>query len=334
MPPGGHPARAEALATLGRIAHEKFVDDEIGSPARAAASARGVARVRLGRREPHPRHAPRLGEAAPRPDRAPRRADPRGGARQPGLDRGARDERLREVPPGARAEPRAEAALRRVLRVGRLAVHAAPRRLRAVHEDVRGRRGVRDDPPGARPSSCARHRASTRRSSSCRTRPTAQREFYERILATLGFEEGSYRLDPTVHPFCTSFSTRDVRMTTRYDETGLDVALVDDARGGPRPLRARDRAVARADAARGLAVARAQRVAEPHLGEPRRAQPAVLAPLVRAAAGDVPVAARRRRPRRRSSPRSTAPSPASSASRPTRRRTASTSSCASSSSSS
>ena len=30
MPPGGHPARAEALATLGRIAHEKFVDDEIG----------------------------------------------------------------------------------------------------------------------------------------------------------------------------------------------------------------------------------------------------------------------------------------------------------------
>ncbi|MGH3136348.1 MAG: carboxypeptidase M32, partial [Gaiellaceae bacterium] len=31
MPPGGHPARAEALATLGRIAHERFVDDEIGS---------------------------------------------------------------------------------------------------------------------------------------------------------------------------------------------------------------------------------------------------------------------------------------------------------------
>src|SRR4029079_952438 len=30
MPPGGHPARAEALATVGRIAHEKFVDAEIG----------------------------------------------------------------------------------------------------------------------------------------------------------------------------------------------------------------------------------------------------------------------------------------------------------------
>ncbi len=49
-----------------------------------------------------------------------------------------------------------------------------------------------------------------------------QEEFCKRILATLGLEEGSYRLDPTVHPFCTSFSNRDVRMTTRYNETGID----------------------------------------------------------------------------------------------------------------
>jgi carboxypeptidase Taq len=49
-----------------------------------------------------------------------------------------------------------------------------------------------------------------------------QREFGERVLDTLGFEEGSWRLDPTVHPFCTSFSTRDVRLTTRYQESGLD----------------------------------------------------------------------------------------------------------------
>ena len=31
MPPLGSPARAEAVATLGRIAHDRFVDDEIGS---------------------------------------------------------------------------------------------------------------------------------------------------------------------------------------------------------------------------------------------------------------------------------------------------------------
>jgi carboxypeptidase Taq len=48
-----------------------------------------------------------------------------------------------------------------------------------------------------------------------------QRAFYARILDTLAFDEGSYRLDPTVHPFCTSFSRRDVRMTTRF-ENGLD----------------------------------------------------------------------------------------------------------------
>ena len=49
-----------------------------------------------------------------------------------------------------------------------------------------------------------------------------QRKFAERVLGTLGFTEGAWRLDPTVHPFCTSFSTRDVRLTTRYHETGLE----------------------------------------------------------------------------------------------------------------
>jgi len=49
-----------------------------------------------------------------------------------------------------------------------------------------------------------------------------QREFAERVLATLGFEDGAWRLDTTVHPFCTSFSIRDVRLTTRYHETRLE----------------------------------------------------------------------------------------------------------------
>jgi len=49
-----------------------------------------------------------------------------------------------------------------------------------------------------------------------------QREFAERVLATLGFTDGAWRLDETVHPFCTSFSTRDVRLTTRYHEIGLE----------------------------------------------------------------------------------------------------------------
>ncbi len=50
----------------------------------------------------------------------------------------------------------------------------------------------------------------------------AQRGFAERVLATLGFEDGAWRLDPTAHPFCTSFSNRDVRLTTRYHQHDLE----------------------------------------------------------------------------------------------------------------
>ncbi len=49
-----------------------------------------------------------------------------------------------------------------------------------------------------------------------------QRAFATRVLATMGFDEGSWRLDPTAHPFCTSFSNRDVRMTTRYHPDNLE----------------------------------------------------------------------------------------------------------------
>ncbi len=49
-----------------------------------------------------------------------------------------------------------------------------------------------------------------------------QRELGERIVATLGFEQGAWRIDPTAHPFCTSFSNRDIRLTTRYHEDDLE----------------------------------------------------------------------------------------------------------------
>jgi carboxypeptidase Taq len=52
--------------------------------------------------------------------------------------------------------------------------------------------------------------------------PAAQRLFAERVLCTLGLEEGAWRLDPTAHPFCTSFSNRDVRLTTRYHDDSLE----------------------------------------------------------------------------------------------------------------
>jgi len=50
----------------------------------------------------------------------------------------------------------------------------------------------------------------------------AQRAFVERVVATLGLTDGAWRLDKTVHPFCTSFSNRDVRLTTRYRDDDLE----------------------------------------------------------------------------------------------------------------
>ena len=44
----------------------------------------------------------------------------------------------------------------------------------------------------------------------------AQQEFAAGILRDFGFDEGTYRLDPTVHPFATSFARTDIRLTTRY----------------------------------------------------------------------------------------------------------------------
>jgi carboxypeptidase Taq len=52
-----------------------------------------------------------------------------------------------------------------------------------------------------------------------------QRELIERVLERMGFDRDSWRLDDAVHPFATSFSSRDVRITTRWDETFYASAL-------------------------------------------------------------------------------------------------------------
>jgi carboxypeptidase Taq len=48
-----------------------------------------------------------------------------------------------------------------------------------------------------------------------------QAEFLGGLLRDFGFEDGAYRLDPTVHAFATSFARTDIRMTTRYKPTDL-----------------------------------------------------------------------------------------------------------------
>ena len=222
MPPLGTESRAESLATLGRIIHDRFTDPEIG---------------RL------------LERLAPLEESLPYDSDDASLIRVTRRDW----EKARRVPTELRVEMTRAAAsghhawvearrnddfasflpyLRTNVELKRryiecfepadLALHGAARRLRAGHDDDRGARGVRRPAAGA--DRARPHRARGRRIVPPRRRstPTAQRRFAERVLATLGFEEGAWRLDPTAHPFCTSFSNRDVRLTTRYRPDDLE----------------------------------------------------------------------------------------------------------------
>lgn len=49
----------------------------------------------------------------------------------------------------------------------------------------------------------------------------AQEELSFEIARAFGLGEGSFRLDPTAHPFCMSLGARDIRLTTRYAEDDL-----------------------------------------------------------------------------------------------------------------
>ena len=50
----------------------------------------------------------------------------------------------------------------------------------------------------------------------------AQRDIGFAAMTAFGFEPTSFRLDSAVHPFCSAFATTDVRVTTRYAETDLE----------------------------------------------------------------------------------------------------------------
>jgi len=52
-----------------------------------------------------------------------------------------------------------------------------------------------------------------------------QREFCVGIVSRFGWQPDSWRLDPTVHPFATSFSTSDIRITTRYYEDFINPSI-------------------------------------------------------------------------------------------------------------
>jgi len=53
----------------------------------------------------------------------------------------------------------------------------------------------------------------------------SQRELVSDVVAQMGFDRSGWRLDDAVHPFATSFGSDDVRITTRWDEGYFASAL-------------------------------------------------------------------------------------------------------------
>jgi len=221
MPPRGTDARADQLATLGRIAHERFVDDEVGrllddaEPQVAALEhdSDDASLVRVTRRD---------WEKARRVPADLREEMTREGARgHHAWVEARRDNDYASFRP----------YLERNLELKRRYVECfewsdspyTP--LLDDYEPGMLTTEVRDVFAVLRPAlsdlvaSAPEVDASFLKGDFV---PDDQRAFAERVLDTLGFDEGAWRLDPTAHPFCTSFSNRDVRLTTRYHPDDLE----------------------------------------------------------------------------------------------------------------
>jgi carboxypeptidase Taq len=221
MPDGGHPARADQLATLSKVVHERLVDEELG---------RLLERLR------------------PLEESLEHDSDDASIIRVTRRDW----EKQRRVPTELRVELTRAAALGNQIWVEARATNDFAKFLPALQRNLELKRKYvdcfewEDSPytpllddfePYMLTSEVAEVFGTIRPvlADLVQQAPRVDAEFFEqsfeadkqeefckRILDTLGLEEGTYRLDPTVHPFCTSFSNRDVRLTTRYNETGID----------------------------------------------------------------------------------------------------------------
>jgi carboxypeptidase Taq len=221
MPPRGTEARAEQLATLGRLLHERFIDDEVG---------------RL------------LDAAEPLVESQPYDGDERSLVRVTRRDW----EKARRVPAELRAEMTLHAArghqawieARRdddfvsFIPFLRTNIEHKRRYIECFDWSDSPYTPLLDDYEPGMLTTEVREVFATLRPALTELVEAApdvdasflegdfavdqQRAFVERVVATLGFEDGAWRVDPTAHPFCTSFTNRDVRLTTRYRPHDLE----------------------------------------------------------------------------------------------------------------
>ncbi len=292
MPPGGAAIRAERLATLARLAHERFVDDELGDLLERLRGPEDelpfdsdeASLIRVTRRDWEKRRrvpaelAAEMSRHASQADRAwvEARAASDYAAFKPWLEKTFELKRryvecfdvagdpydilLDDFEPGLTA-----ATVEEVF--DRLRDGLAPLIRSAADEtDDRFLEGPFD--------------------------VDAQRDLSLHVLERLGFTREEWRLDPTVHPFCSSFATADIRLTTRYGPDDLHSLFSSMHEFGHGIYEhgvatALERTPLGSGALDGDA-----RVAEPPVGEPRRPLAAVLALGVPGDAASLPRGAR------------------------------------------
>ena len=224
MPPAGAPVRAEQLGTLTRIVHERFVSDEIG---RLLEDLRDF-------------------EASADPD-----------SDEASLIRVTRRdyEKLRKVPPELRGEmSRAGAMAQSVWERARRESDFASF-LPYLERNIELRRQyvacfepadedydhlLDDYEPGMKTAEVRAVFADLKADlvplidevasrngevdASCLEGPWAvegQKRFERRVLDAFGYDDESWRIDETVHPFASGFAIADIRLTTRHWEDNL-----------------------------------------------------------------------------------------------------------------
>jgi carboxypeptidase Taq len=222
MPPGGARARAEQLATVGRIAHERFITDEIGLL---------------------------LDELRPYEEQQPYDSD------EASLIRVTRRdwEKARRVPPELSAEITRAGAMAYEVWVDARKESDFARFLPYLEKNVELKRRyvecfeptdelydvlLDDFEPGMKAAEARAVLDHVRRELVPFIREIAERgddvddsclygddgdfpldvqkEFELVVLDRFGFDRNAWRIDPTVHPFASGTSPTDIRLTTRY----------------------------------------------------------------------------------------------------------------------
>ena len=224
MPPRGAAGRAEEMATLGRVIHERFTAPEIGRLLDELAD--------FEQQQPHDSFEASLIRVT--------RVD---------------WEKARKVPADLRAEMSRASSLAHLVWVHARAENDFKSFLPALRENLDLRRryidcfdGDYDEPYDAALDDYERgmktaevrtifeylkeHQAPLVHAvadaeplpePSARAFPIElQQQFELEVVRRFGFDDAAWRLDPTVHPFASGAGTQDIRITTRYFEDNLD----------------------------------------------------------------------------------------------------------------